>query len=118
MAVNKGKPQADPVSRSGTRVPGTYEVMDQTSLEAVGPVKLDNRKRLTLPIGDPFGAYHAFRGPEGEILLLPMVEIPARELWLYQNPERLKAVLEGLEESKRGDLTAISFKDDPEAQDE
>lgn len=40
---------------------------------------------------------------EGDkIILEPMSEIPVRELWLYKNPEALKAVQEGLIQSKEG----------------
>ncbi len=31
-----------------------------------------------------------------------MAEIPARELWLYKNPQALKDVQEGLQQSKEG----------------
>jgi hypothetical protein len=40
---------------------------------------------------------------EGDkIILEPMAEIPARELWLYKNPQALKDVQEGLQQSKEG----------------
>ena len=31
-----------------------------------------------------------------------MTEIPAHELWLYKNPQALKDVQEGLQQSKEG----------------
>lgn len=34
--------------------------------------------------------------------LEPMAEIPAEELWLYQNPTALKQVQKGLQQSKEG----------------
>jgi len=40
----------------------------------------------------------------GEIVLTPAAVIPAREAWLYDNPEALKRVREGLEQVKRGEL--------------
>lgn len=33
-----------------------------------------------------------------------MVEIPAKELWLYKNPEALKDVQIGLKQSKTGKI--------------
>lgn len=39
----------------------------------------------------------------GNLMLTAMKEIPARELWLYQNPEALAAVEEGLRQSARGE---------------
>ena len=39
----------------------------------------------------------------GNLMLTAMKEIPARELWLYQNPEALAMVEEGLRQSARGE---------------
>ena len=42
---------------------------------------------------------------EGDKIVLElMTEIPARELWLYKNPQALKDVEEGLQQSKQGKL--------------
>lgn len=38
------------------------------------------------------------------IILEPMVEIPAREKWLFDNKAALKSVKQGLEEAKKGKL--------------
>lgn len=37
-----------------------------------------------------------------QCLMEPMAEIPAHELWLYKNPQALKDVREGLQQSKEG----------------
>ena len=42
----------------------------------------------------------------GKIILLPQVEIPAHEAWLYKNPEALASVLKGIEDSKAGKTTS------------
>lgn len=40
---------------------------------------------------------------EGDkIILEPMAEIPAHELWLYKTPQALEDVQEGLQQSKEG----------------
>jgi hypothetical protein len=39
----------------------------------------------------------------GNLMLTAMTEIPARELWLYKNPEALAMVEEGLRQSARGE---------------
>ena len=39
---------------------------------------------------------------KGKIILEPMAEIPAHELWLYKNPQALGDVQEGLQQSKEG----------------
>lgn len=65
---------------------------------------LDARKRISLAKLLPDNAVCSFRVYiEGDkIILEPMVEIPARELWLYSNPQAMSDVKEGLKQSKEG----------------
>jgi hypothetical protein len=65
---------------------------------------LDARKRISLAKLLPDYEICSFRVyTEGDkIILEPMAEIPARELWLYKNPRALKEVQEGLQQSKEG----------------
>ena len=65
---------------------------------------LDARKRVSLAKLLPDYEVCSFRAyTEGDkIILEPMAEIPARELWLYKNPQALKDVQEGLQQSKEG----------------
>jgi hypothetical protein len=44
---------------------------------------------------------------EGRIILTPLATIPAHELWLYQNPEALKSLREGLKQAGAGDLHSM-----------
>jgi hypothetical protein len=71
----------------------------------------DAKKRLTLgkalegyPDDVEFAVY---RNDEGQIILDPMVRVPAREAWLYSNPTALAAVRRGLEETARGEAMPI-----------
>lgn len=65
---------------------------------------LDARKRISLAKLLPDYEVSSFKAyTEGEkIILEPMAEIPAHELWLYKNPQALKDVQEGLQQSKEG----------------
>jgi hypothetical protein len=65
---------------------------------------LDARKRVSLAKLLPNYEVCSFRAYiEGDrIILEPMAEIPAHELWLYKNPQALKDVQEGLQQSKEG----------------
>lgn len=67
---------------------------------------LDARQRVSLSKLLPEYEVSSFKAyTEGDkIILEPMAEIPARELWLYKNPDALKAVQEGLKQSKEGKI--------------
>lgn len=59
------------------------------------------------------------RQSDGAILLVPLVEIPAREHWIYKNPEALQSLMRGLEDAKAGrirelDIDFSAFGDDEE----
>ena len=71
----------------------------------------DAKRRVTLgkaldgyPDGVEFAVY---RNDKGQIILDPMVRVPAREAWLYANPEALAAVRRGLDEAARGESAAV-----------
>ncbi|MBX9704997.1 MAG: hypothetical protein K5Q00_01985, partial [Gammaproteobacteria bacterium] len=44
------------------------------------------------------------------IILTPMAEIPARERWLFENPEALAKVKEGLRQSAAGKVHKLDPK--------
>ncbi len=70
---------------------------------------VDSRKRISLTKLLPEGkisSVRAYREKE-RIILEPMVEIPAREVWLYENKGALKKVKTGL--SQRGTIKRGRF---------
>ena len=63
----------------------------------------DAKKRLSL--GEALGgatAYNIYRNPLGQLILDPVKAVPAAEMWLYENPEALASVKQGLSESAAG----------------
>jgi len=70
-------------------------------------LSIDSRKRISLSklLPDlPVSSVRAYVDGE-KIVLEPMVEVPAREAWLYQNEKALNKVKTGLSEEgtiKRG----------------
>lgn len=44
---------------------------------------------------------------EGRIVLEPFVEIPARERWLFDNPQALASVRQGLADSAAGRVVSL-----------
>jgi hypothetical protein len=70
---------------------------------------VDSRKRISLTKllpGKKVSSVRAYKEND-RIILEPMVEIPAREAWLYENKAALEKVKKGL--SQRGTIKRGSF---------
>lgn len=75
---------------------------------AMGTKTIDSKNRITLSekiLKLTFNRvkteeFKVFFSAEGDILLRPMVSIPAREAWIYRNPKVLKQIRQGLAEAK------------------
>ena len=62
-----------------------------------------NRVILTPALKDQtVDGFTVFTNSIGEIKLSPVIKIPAREIWLYKNPEALEDVLIGMKQSLAG----------------
>ncbi len=80
---------------------------------------IDDRSRVCLsaflPKGGHISSLKAYE-KDGKIILEPMVEIPARELWLHNNKEALSSLRKGIEDAKAGRVRYIGsfaeFADD------
>ena len=85
--------------------------------QAVGIRTVDAKKRIGLGekllkfISKTPEAYQVFIGKEGDILLRPVVTIPAREAWVYQNPKVLAQIRGGLSEAKQGKTQKVKKLD-------
>lgn len=72
---------------------------------------MDARKRISLAKLLPdydicsFKAYY----DGGKIILEPMMEIPAHELWLYKNPEAYQSVQKGLDQHEKGKIKRLDI---------
>lgn len=62
----------------------------------------DSRGRVNIGVATKDKSYRVLQNAEGEILMIPVVSVPERELWLYQNPEALAAVKQGISEAESG----------------
>lgn len=51
-----------------------------------------------------------FQGANRDVLLRPVVEVPAQELWLYKNKDALKSVRKGIRESARGKTVKLALE--------
>lgn len=72
----------------------------------VGELEVDSRRRLSLGrVGRQEDTrYIAEEGPNGEIRLIPARTIPARESIVWENPEILGMLRQGMEEAALGKL--------------
>ena len=79
----------------------TSAVIKDTDFELISEfAQPDAKKRLSL--GEALRgatAFNIYRNPLGQLILDPVKTIPASEMWLYENPEALASVKQGLRES-------------------
>ena len=71
---------------------------------------IDDRTRITL--GDLVKGYKRvklYKNDRGEVLLQPITEIPASELWLFQNKEALENVKNGLKDASEGKISKLDL---------
>ncbi len=66
-------------------------------------VQPDSQGRLTLELVARAKSYRVMVNDAGQILLDPVVGIPERELWLWQNPDALASVQRGIQQSAAGE---------------
>jgi hypothetical protein len=71
---------------------------------------IDERNRLTL--GELMRGYkrvRLYKNERGDILLQPVVEIPASELWLYQNRDAIESVLKGIKDASEDKISRLDL---------
>src|SRR5271157_1662489 len=79
----------------------TSAVIKDTDFQLVSEfAQPDAKKRLSLGAAlRDATAYNIYRNPLGQLILDPVKTIPASEMWLYENPQALASVKQGLRES-------------------
>ncbi len=78
---------------------------------AIHNLRVDSKNRITihkLLLNEYVRSVQASVLENGDILLKPMVEIPASEKWLYDNKEALKSVKRGLIQKETKDLGSFA----------
>ena len=67
-------------------------------------VRPDSKGRVALgKLAKGVSSFQVVEQPGGAVLLEPMVEIPAREKWLFENKAALQSVKRGLSQSAKGE---------------
>lgn len=78
-------------------------------------VQLDNKFRICLgnylskEERNHLSSFRIYRENDGKMVLDPLVEIPARDHWIYKNPEALASLMRGLEDAKAGRIVEVDM---------
>ena len=76
--------------------------------QEIGTRTIDSRNRLTVgELVQGLKRVRVYKNKLGEILIKPVVEIPASELWLFQNKEAFESVQKGLKEMSEGKISKL-----------
>jgi hypothetical protein len=67
-------------------------------------VEPDSRGRFSIGAIAKSKTYRVQMNDAGQILLDPVVAVPERELWLWQNPEAIALVRRGIEQAGAGEV--------------
>jgi hypothetical protein len=73
---------------------------------------IDDRNRLTLgELIKGSKRVRLYKNDAGELLLRPVVEIPASEVWLFRNEQAMENVKAGLKDASEGKISKLNLKD-------
>ena len=73
---------------------------------------IDDRNRLTLgELMKGSKRVRLYKNDAGELLLQPVVEIPASEAWLFRNEQAMGNVKAGLKDASEGKISKLNLKD-------
>lgn len=86
----------------------TLKIDDE--FEEVATHTVDGRHRVTLgALLKDTDRVRVYQNARGELLLQPVLEIPASEVWLFHNKEALQSVQKGLEEAAQGQIAPLDL---------
>jgi hypothetical protein len=87
----------------------SHHAMTNTTQVTLRP---DSKGRITLgKLAEGISSFRAHREENGRVVLEPFVEIPAREHWIFKNPEALASLKRGIADATDGrTVSRGSFK--------
>ncbi len=88
------------------------DILKDAEFEEIMEARVDSKHRVALGKGVPrqVTSFKVYRNVHGQVILDPMVSIPAHEVWLFKNRQASALVQQGLEDAKRGRL--VKAKED------
>lgn len=97
---------------------GLWYTSHMKQFQRVGEATLDARKRISLGKAGAIeeSRYEISVSDDGDILLTPLASIPARELILWERPDLMQALDEGIADALAGRIVPLrrlpEFDDD------
>ena len=82
------------------------EILKDAEFEEITEARVDSKHRVTLgpTIPAQVRSFRVYRNAHGQVILDPMVSIPAYEAWLFMNKRASALVQQGLEDARQGRL--------------
>ena len=78
--------------------------------QEVATKTVDKKYRITIgKLIEGYKRVKVYKNSKGEILLKPLIEIPASEAWLFQDKEALENIKRGLEDAAKGNITKVNL---------
>ena len=83
-----------------------HELFKDVEFEALTETRVDAKRRVALGkiLPRQVTRFRVYRNAHGQIVLDPMVSIPAHEAWLFKNKRASHLVRRGLEDARKGRL--------------
>ena len=71
---------------------------------------VDDKKRLTLgELAANYDRVRLYSNKKGEVLIIPVAEIPVSELWLYEDKKAFADLMKGLKEAKENQTSELAI---------
>ncbi len=88
------------------------EILKDADFEEITEARIDSKHRIALGRTVPreVRSFRMYRNAHGQVILDPMVSIPASEAWLFKNKRAAALVQQGIDEARQGRL--IKAKED------
>ena len=82
------------------------EILKDAEFEVITEARVDSKHRVALgrTIPGEVRSFRVYRNAHGQVILDPMVSLPAHETWLFKNKRASALVQKGLEEARGGRL--------------
>lgn len=86
-------------------LPEKFSIIQDDHFSKITEVHFDSKNRVSLgKISNDIKTYHVYKNQAGQLLFDPQVSIPAREAWIFQNPEHLASLQRGLSQASEGKI--------------